>query len=267
MKNPYETLGVNPTADANEIKRAYRRLASQHHPDKGGDKVKFQEIQSAYDTLTNPQKRAAYDNPSPFGPGGPAGFNFNFGPGNAFDFENIFNVFGARFQQPHQQRSQHARMSLWITLEDIAQGGRKTVSVASSHGNMTVEIEIPFGIDDGDTVQYAKTGPMGMDLLITFRIHPNARWQRQGVNLMTEKNIDVWDLILGAEIPVQDILGNALTLTIPPRTQPGTVFRLREKGLRQRNGVSGDMLVKAQAKIPDHIPLELIDAISKSRNH
>jgi len=261
MQNPYQTLGIDPSSTPEEIKRAYRKLASQHHPDKGGDTKKFQEIQTAYDTLSNPQQRAAYDNPNPFGAGG-----FSFSAGGPFDFESIFNAFGTQFRTPHQRMQQHARMSLWITLEDVARGGAKTVSVGSSHGTVTVEIEIPAGIDDGDSVQYPKIGPAGMDLIVTFRIHPNARWQRQGPNLVTEQPVSVWDLILGAEIPVRDLLGNTLSLTIPPRTQPGTTLRLQQRGLRQRNGVPGDLFVRVQARIPDHIPIDLIDTIEKNRN-
>ena len=261
MQNPYQTLGINQGADATEIKRAYRKLASQHHPDKGGDKAKFQEIQSAYSMLTNPQPHAAFNNT-----GAPRNteFNFNFGPGDAFDFQSIFNAFGTRFQQ--QQRQQHARMSLWITLEDVARGGQKTVSVASGHGNTTIEIEIPLAINDGDTVQYQQLGPGGMDLLITFRIHPNPRWQRQGPNLTTDLSVSVWDLILGADVSVQDILGNTLTVTIPPRTQPGTIMRLRERGLQQRSGDSGDLFVKIQAQIPQHISEDLVKSIEQIRN-
>ena len=259
MTDYYQTLGVDRGATPDAIKKAYRRLASQHHPDKGGDKAKFQEIQSAYDTLSDPQRRAQHDNPpNPFGGG-------MGGPG--FNFESIFDIFGTRFQHPHQQqRMQQARMSLWITLEDVAQGGRKTISVGSQQGNVTVEIEIPLGINEGDTVQYPKTGPMGMDLLITFRVHPNPRWERHGLNLITEQSISVWDLILGSEIMVRDILGNTLSLSVPPRTQPGTVFRLRERGLRQRSGGTGDLLVRVQAIIPETIPESVIDAITQTRN-
>jgi DnaJ-class molecular chaperone len=262
MKNYYEILGVAREASPDEIKRAYRRLASQHHPDKGGDKARFQEIQSAYDALSDPQRRAAHDNPSPFGP---QGFSFSTN-GAGFNFENIFNTFGAQFHHPHQQRTQQARMSLWITLQDVAEGGRKTISVGSHQGNVTVEIEIPLNINDGDTVQYPKTGPMGMDLLITFRVHPNPRWERQGASLITEEAVSIWDLILGAEIPIRDILGNILSITVPPGTQPGTTFRLRERGLRQRSGPSGDMFVRVQARIPKNIPESLLDAIAQTRN-
>ena len=257
MINHYQTLGVDRGASPDEIKRAYRKLASQHHPDKGGDKHKFQEIEQAYRTLSDPQQRAQHDNPpNPFGHMGGQGFNF----------ESIFDIFGTRFQHPHQQRMQQARMSLWITLEDVAQGGRKTIGVGSQQGNVTVEIEIPLGINDGDTVQYPKTGPMGMDLLITFRIHPNPRWERQGLNLITEQAVNIWDLILGSEIMVRDVLGNTLSLSIPPKTQPGTVFRLRNRGLGQKSGVPGDLLVRIQATIPETIPESLLDAISQTRS-
>ena len=255
MTNHYQTLGVDRQATSDEIKQAYRRLASQHHPDKGGDKHKFQEREQAYRTLSDPQQRAQHDTPNPFG---------NMG-GQGFDFDSIFNVFGARFNQPRQQH-QRAMMTLWITLPDVARGGPKTISVGTHQGTMTVEIEIPPGIDDGASVQYPGIGPGGMDLVITFRIHPTPRWERQGPNLITDYPVDVWDLITGTEIKVQDILGVTLSLTVPARTQPGTTFRLRERGLAQRSGATGDLLVRVQARIPDNIPQPIIDAINQNRN-
>ncbi len=259
MKNHYETLGVNRTATTDEIKRAYRKLASQHHPDKdSGDKAIFQEIQAAYAVLSDDQKRAVYDNPqSHF-----SGFGGN--QGGAFDFDSIFSIFGTRFHHPQQQRAQQARMSLWITLEDVALGGKRTISVGTQHGTMAVEIEIPQGINDGDAVQYSGIGPGGVDLIISYRIHPNPRWARQGLNLTTEQVVTIWDLILGCDLPVRDILGNSLSLTIPPSTQPGTTLRLKGRGLPQRNGPTGDLLVRIQARIPDTISPELTDLIKQN---
>lgn len=255
MQNPYQTLGVNREATADEIKRAYRKLASQHHPDRGGDTQRFQEIQVAYDTLTDPQRREALDNP------GFAGF----GAGAPFDFQSIYDIFGTRFQQA-QPRRQQARMSLWITLRDVAVGGHRTISVGTQQGTHAVDIEIPLGINDGDTVQYANVGPDGMDLLTTYRIHPDARFQRQDLNLLCEQTVSIWDLILGCETTVKDIAGQELSLTVPARTQPGTRFRLRGRGLKSRNGQSGDIVIKLQALIPESISDTLLEQIQADQH-
>jgi curved DNA-binding protein len=260
MQNHYQTLGVNKDANADEIKRVYRRLASQHHPDKGGDVKKFQEIEQAYRTLSDPQARAQYDNP------GFSSQQFGHPSGQGFDFQSIFDVFGARFHHAPQQRTQQARMSLWITLPDVARGGKKTISVGTQQGTMTVEIEIPRGIDDGDSVQYAGIGPGGMDLVITFRIHPTPQWTRQGLHLTTDYNMSIWDLVLGTEIHVKDILGSTFSLTIPPRTQPGTTFRLRSRGMTARSGEAGDLFVRVQATIPNDIPESVLEAIRQTRD-
>jgi DnaJ-class molecular chaperone len=264
MTDYYQTLGVNRNATPDDIKRAYRRMASQHHPDKGGDKTRFQEIQAAYETLSDPQRRAQHDNPSPFGPGGAGGPFGPFGPQAGFNFESIFDVFGARFHQAPPRRQQ-AHMTLWVTLIDVAQGGKKPISVGTHQGTMAVEIDMPLGINDGDSVQYGGIGPGGMDLVITFRIHPSPKWQRQGANLLMDYELSIWDLILGGETLITDILENQLSLTIPPGTQPRTVFKLRGRGLPQRNGPTGDLLVRVQARIPESIPQNIIDAIVQTR--
>lgn len=259
MKNYYAILGLAKSATADEIKRAYRKLASQHHPDKGGDTAKFQEIEEAYRVLGNPEKRAQYDSPQPnFG-----GFRFQQQP---FDFNSIFNMFGAQFDphmRPHAQthRPAQARMSLWIQLSDVAQGGKRTVSVGSAAGTQMIEIEIPLGIEDGGTVVYPGLAPGGTDLVVTFRIHPNPKWHRDGFNLYTDHKINVWTMIIGGEITVRDILNRELNVMVPPGTQPGQILRCRGRGLPDRGNNPGDMMIRMQAEIPRDIPQDLLDRI------
>jgi DnaJ-class molecular chaperone len=260
MSDHYQTLGVQRNAGPDEIKKAYRKLASQHHPDKGGDKAKFQSIQSAYDTLSDQQKRSQYDNPMP------QGFNFEFqgGPGG-FDLNNIFSMFGAQFHPQQQQRQTHTRMSLWVTLQDVAQGGKRPVTVGTQQGTMTIEIEIPLGLSDGDNIQYTGIGPGGTDLIINFRIHQNPKWQRNGLTLITEHQISVWDCLVGGTTEIRDILGTQLTLTIPPLTQPGSLLRLKGRGLSSRQSAPGDLLVKIHAKLPNKLSDELVNLIKEEQ--
>ena len=253
MTDYYSTLGVPRTASADEIKKAYRKLASQHHPDKGGDTKKFQEIQAAYETLGDEKKRAGYNNPQPQSPFGTGGFHQNF------DFNEIFNMFGAKFQQP-QQRG-HARMTLWITIKDVANPGPRVVAMGTNTGTHNIEITIPNGIEDGDNVQFSGLGPGGQDLVITFRIHPDRTWQRTGNNVTVEHTTSVWKLIAGGIITMVDIRGNRIELSVPPKTQPGSLLRARGRGFPDRSGTLGDMLIRMQAEIPTQISPELLAAI------
>ena len=260
MTDYYAALGVPKTATADEIKRAFRKLASQHHPDKGGDTVKFQAIQQAYATLGDEQKRAEYDNPRPQFSG------FHGQPGGVNINDMFAQMFGHGFaQQQHQHpRRSHVRMTLWISLLDVATGGKRTVSLGTQAGVSAVEIEIPLGINDGDNVQYEGIGPGGSDLVVQFRISPDRTWTRDGLNLTMEVRLSIWDLILGGELTIDTLTNKTLNAQIPEHTQPGTSLRLRAQGLKDRAGNTGDIFVKLQAQIPDSIAPEILDAI---RNH
>ena len=262
MTDHYATLGVPRTATADEIKRAFRKLASQHHPDTGGDTKKFQSIQAAYAVLGDEAARADYDNPrQQFG-------GFTSSSGHPFDLNNIFNMFaqgGFPGAQQQQQRRNHARMTLWISLADAIRGGSKTVAVTTSAGSTTVNIDIPPGIDDGDNVHYGGIAPGGMDLVIQFRINPDPVWRRDGINLHSDHKLSVWHLITGGDVEIQTAQGKTLTFSVPPRTQPGTVMRLRAQGIHNRAGARGDALVRLQAEIPAEIPEEIMAAIQKHK--
>lgn len=263
MKDYYQILGIDKSASAEDIKRAYRRLASQHHPDKGGDTAKFQEVEEAYRTLGDPAQRQQYDNPRP------NHMHMNFGPGG-FDFDEIFSMFGTNFRQQQSQ----ARISLWVTLQDVAQGGPKIIALQVNGKVNNVEIDVPPGINDGDTVRYPKLAPGGHDLVITFRIRPDAAWQREGQHLITEQEVEVQDLILGCDIEVSDILGNKLVLTVPPMTQPGSTLRLRGRGLpssqmpgRRSHSTAGDLLIRVHTRLPKNIPTDILEALRRWRGH
>lgn len=269
MTDHYTTLGVARTASADEIKRAYRKLASQHHPDRGGDTQQFQKIQAAYDVLSDPDKRAEYDNPAPrmggFAPG--QGFDFNFG--SSHDFRDIFaNMFGQGFAGPQQRRPQQAfvRLSLWIRLLDVITGGRRPVSVSTGQGSNTIEIDIPRGVNDGDTIQYQGLAPGGADLVVQFRVHPESRWQRDGLNLTMEQDVPVWDMILGGDITVTTIQGDQLTVSLPPGCQNRTLMRLKGRGIVDQRGQTGDLFVRINPVIPKDIDPDLRTAIQKWRS-
>lgn len=256
MTDYYSTLGVPRTATDEEIKRAYRRLASQHHPDKGGDTERFQEIQQAYSVLGDAEQRQQYDNP---------GIRINMSGAPHFNFDTIFDMFGARFQE--QQRSKMAtRMQLWIGLRDVAQGGRRAVSMATMQGQANIELELPQGIEDGDSVRYQGLAPGGSDLVVTFRVRPESGWHRQDDTVIQDVTVNVWDLILGTELTVTTLRDSQILVTVPANTQPGTALRIRGHGLRRRGtSIQGDMLVRLHGVLPDSISPALLDQIRQEQ--
>lgn len=253
MKDHYATLGVSRGASDAEIKRAYRRLASQNHPDKGGDTARFQEIEEAYRVLSDPSARSEYDNPRPQAHFGSAGFNL----------DEIFNMFGTRFQQHARQPT--ANLQLWITLQDLASPGPRVIAVSSPYGQSQIEIQIPAGIRDGDSVRYPRVAPGQQDLVITYRVRPDPAWQRDNNHVITERIIDVWQAMLGAQVRVPTLRNTEIELAVPAMTQPGTMLRVRGHGLSGRNGAAtGDMLVRVVVRLPDSVPESVLAEIKRT---
>jgi DnaJ-class molecular chaperone len=259
VKDYYRILGVDRLASADDIKRAYRRLASQHHPDRGGDTAQFQEIQEAYSILSDQQRRSEYDNPQ-------QRVHVNMGGAGNFDLDSLFQMFGTNFRP---QRSNSARLTLWIGISDVVKGGPRVVSLQLNNTVTNVEIDVPPGIDDGDTIRYPGLAPGGQDLVITYRIRPDPRIERQGQNVTITHTVSVWDLLLGADVQITDLSDTTVILTVPPRTQPGSLLRLRGKGIPGKSlpgyqgRPPGDLLVRIGAKFPDTISEELLSAVNK----
>lgn len=248
----YSTLGIDRSATAEDIKQAYRRMAARHHPDRGGDTAKFQEIEQAYRILSDPGSRAAYDNPQPDFSGFP-GFN-----GRGFDFDSIFDMFGARF---HANARPQARIQLYLNLVDVLETKKQIIQVNTPQGSQAIEITIPRGIEDGDTMQFPGIAPGGMDLIVIFRIRPNEHWTRRGNNLITEIRINFFELIAGCTVPIRDLRGEKIDFEVPAMTRPDQQLRLRGQGLPDRNGQMGDILIKLNATLPEDIPDELLESI------
>ena len=261
--NYYQVLGVQKSATPEEIKKAFKKLASKHHPDKGGSNAEFQRIQEAYAVLGDPQKRAQYDRPQPHI--NINGFNMNFGAeGMNFDMDNIFEMFGRKMHQQQQVRQQRA--TIWITLEDAAGGGKKMMNLSTTNGSYTVEVEIPKGIHDNENIRYPKIAPGEMDLIINYRIHPHVNWHREGLDIWCQRNLDFWQMVLGCQIDVVDIHGTNLTLTVPPRMKPGGVLRARGRGIHRSGHNPGDLLVKINPVMPENIPDDVIEVLQKHMN-
>ena len=250
----YNILGVSKTAPKQEIKQAYRRLASKHHPDRGGDTVEFQKIEEAYRTLSDDEKRHQYDNPNPH-----QNFaGFPFANGNINIFEEMLN----QFNRQRQQRIY--TLTVFITLEQVASGGMETINVNTPAGGKTFQISVPKGIEDGQKINYENLMSDGI-LQIMFRIHPHPKFERRRLDLISTKELSVIDLILGTTISFTTIYNQTLEITIHPRTKPGSSLRISGKGLEASNQ-RGDQYLLITALIPDTISTELISALEQERN-
>lgn len=249
----YSTLGVSRDASPDDIKRAYRKLASQNHPDRGGDTAKFQQIQAAYDTLSDAERRHQYDNPIP--QGFPGGFSFNFGQG-LDPFSDFINQF------TRQQRVYTAQVT--ITLEQLATQNTIELQFQTEHGLKMITASIPPNVQDGQRVRYGGIIPDG-PLDIIFRVHPHPKFQRNGVDITETIEVNIWDLILGTRIHITTIRGQQVEVNILPKTAPGATLRLAGLGLDNSNH-RGDHFLLIKTRIPDIISAELLDLIDKERS-
>jgi len=253
----YITLGVPRTATADEIKKAYRKLAMEHHPDKGGDVNKFQEISTAYETLSNQDKRFQYDNPqtrqqhTPFGDA-PPGFSFNF---NGFDLNDLFG------QRGQQQRPSY-RTRVTVSLVDVFNGAEQVLQLGTQQGTKVINIKIPQGIHTGSSIRYDNIMDDG-SLLIEFVILPDLRFERQGDDLYANLPVSVLDLIVGNKTEFTTIDGKKLEVNIAPNTQPTQHIRLGGYGMTRSDGTRGNQILLLKPFIPANIDNEVIEAIKR----
>jgi curved DNA-binding protein len=267
MTDHYSTLGVQRGASADDIKKAYRKMASQHHPDKGGDTQKFQQVEEAYRTLSDPTQRQQYDNPQP------QGFEFHFGGGDPFGgggphgFENIFRHFGGSpfgdmFGQRAPARNRTLSLQTQITLEDAFYGKELVANITLPSGrDQVMNVKIPAGVKDGTTLRLAGMGddsisnmPRG-DIHLAVSIAPHEIWQRHGDDLLQNFNITVWEAMLGESVRVRTIDGKELDVTIPQGAQTDQVLSVQGCGMPMMNDTRfrGRLLLKLKVLIPDNL--------------
>ena len=264
----YKTLGVAKTATPDEIKKAYRKLASQHHPDKGGDTSMFQKIEEAYRILSDPQKRNEYDNPAqPFNfqnfGGQPGGFNFNV---NGFDLNDLF---GQVFNQRHSQqpRQQTFRTSINITLEQAYFGSQYSMQLQTPTGTKMVQIDIPKGVHNGSQVKIDNIID-GASLIVEFRVSKHLKYDRVGNDLICNHPVSVLDLIVGGSFEFTVLSGKTFEVTVKPKTQPFVQMKIAGQGMPIYGADSayGDQIILIKPYIPDIIDQTIIDSIVQSKN-
>jgi curved DNA-binding protein len=272
MKNYYDTLGVSETASDNEIKSAFRKLAAQHHPDKGGSETKFKEINEAYDTLKNTHKRQEYDTMRKYGQrnmGSGEGFSFNIN--DMFDedvFQDFFSGFGftpgggrgrtrVYRNQPRQNRNVNIRLTL--SIKEVYTACEKTISVRLPSGrDEIVHIKVPAGCQDGVTFKYRGMGddtdtnlPRG-DLLVTVSVLDSDGYTRKMNDLWTDKTITAFEAMRGAEFKIRTLDDRILNVHVPAGTQPGAVINIKGQGMPVHDAlnIKGNIYVRINITIP-----------------
>ena len=275
MKNYYDILGVDEQSTSAEITKAFKNLAKQHHPDRGGTQEKFQEINEAHDTLKSSQKRHDYDSMRKFG-GGTGGaqhpfFNEDifgdifsgFGQGGDMDFNGKFNFTGRNgdqqtFRNVRQgNRSVNVRMA--ISIKEAMTSDEKTISYKLPSGREEfATVKIPAGVQHGVTFKYAGMGddsiknvPRG-DLMVQMSVLDSDGYTRKGNDLYTDKTIDCFQAVRGHRIQLKTLEDSVITVNVPAGTQPGTLLMVRSKGMpvHKTLNIRGNLYVKIHVLIP-----------------
>jgi curved DNA-binding protein len=262
FKDYYDTLGVSRGADAEAIKRAYRKLARKFHPDVSRERnaeAKFKDVQEAYEVLKDPEKRAAYDQlgrhyrpGQQFRPPPDWGNQFGQGAGQRFSDLNGFSDFfsslfgGVGHGQGGYAQTEADAGVLEVTLEEAFAGTKRRVTITENGRPRSVDVQIPAGITDGQALRIAGAGHAPA-LIFRVRLRPHPLYALQGRDVQIELPLAPLEAALGAKVAVPT-LGGKVELTIPAGAQTGQKLRLRGRGLP--GSPSGDQLVSVKLVTP-----------------
>lgn len=289
VKDYYSVLGVGEDADAEAIKKAYRKLAREYHPDKNPDKPgseeKFKEIQEAYSVLSDPDQRKEYDvrRKNPFGGfgngfGGQGGAYQRWGDGPHVRYETTGSPFGqtgggfgdmfskifggGTAESFRQGRSRPARgadleTTLNLSFDQALRGGKTEVKLPDG---ATVRIDIPKGVSTGFKIRLKERGAEGPggqrgDLYVTFRVAEHPKFKRDDNDLLTPVEINPFEAMFGVKRTVRTPYGKQIKVSIPKGSQPGERLRLRGQGIVTQQE-TGDLFVEIVVKIPKGLTAE-----------
>ena len=268
MKDPYEILGVDKSASDKDIKKAYRRLAKENHPDKvEGNEERFKEIAEAYDTLGTPEKRQAYDQrrSNPF-----SDFGHDF-TGSMFEDLLRNSNFAGAFNQRYgfNQKGRNTTGILRISLADAYYGTSRDVGI----GMRTVKVDIPPDIRHGQKLRLKGLGQRGQteelngDLIMTIEVVENKEFFLDNQGLHTIKNISLFDSLLGGKDKIRCFDKN-ITFTIPKGTPNGKILRIKGKGfpVYKQEGKFSDLLVNIIVDIPQNLDEEDLKKIQEIKD-
>ncbi|MBC8289903.1 MAG: DnaJ domain-containing protein [Planctomycetes bacterium] len=265
----YKVLGVARGASKDEIRKVYRKLSRENHPDaKPDDKAaaeRFQQVQDAWDVLGDDEKRAKYDqfghaafdrSGGPFQQSGPIDMADLFG-GGGFDFGDLFGG-GRRAKRP--QKGQDITASIEVSFTTAAEGGNHELTLNTSAGLKRLDVRIPAGISSGQAVRLKGQGHAGMhggppgDVRVTVKIAPHPWFRREGNNLLVDVPITMTEAALGAKVDVPTLTEGLISLTIPPGSSSGAKLRVRGKGCPDRgSGQRGDQIVVLKIVVPKEL--------------
>tara|TARA_B100001287_G_scaffold123960_1_gene104440 strand:+ start:2753 stop:3577 length:825 start_codon:yes stop_codon:yes gene_type:complete len=274
MSNYYDILGVDKNASDSDIKKAYRKLAKLHHPDRNGDEEKFKQITEAYEVLGDKTKRDNYDrfgsaDGNPFGSGNPFGGGKNpFGEGA---FGDMFEQFFGRRGDPRTQKGDDYRVNMTISFQEAYWGVRKEFSVNGERLSMTFKPGMKTGQKfrikgKGAYNIYDTSAPRG-DVIIGITVLQDPKYILQGNDVWVEKIVPWYDILTGCKIEIETIEGKVST-KVPPKSQPGKVLRIAQKGFPIYNtNDKGNLLVKLVADWSnfDDTDLEILEKIKAKK--
>jgi molecular chaperone DnaJ len=279
-KDFYKILGIGKSASGDEIKKKYRSLARELHPDKTkGDAAmeeKFKAVSEAYDILSDGKKRAEYDQARDmFVRGGmrapQGGQNFQggdfsdiFGGGNPQDiFANLFGGGGRR----GPRKGQDLQTEATITFKEAAFGTTLELRLSADGGpSQTISARVPSGVNDGAKIRVKGKGSSGEagpgDLFILLNVKPHAIFSRKGENLALTVPVTFTEATLGGDIKVPTLTGDEVTLRIAPGTSNGRVLRVKGRGIT-KGATVGDLLVTIEVQVPQRVEGEALEALKK----